>query len=72
MIWVAELDADPKAIHQNKTCWTTEKVDTNGNATDAGSEESIFVLKILEKIKENRLKFFLVNITACQKMANYE
>ena len=70
--WQKVLDADPKAIHWKRTCWATKKVDTNGNATDAVNEKSIFVLKILEKIKERTLKFFQGNVTVFQKMANYE
>ena len=70
MSWQKVLDADPKAIHWKRTSCATKKVDTNGNATDA--EKSIFVLKILEKIKERTLKFFEGNVTVFQKMANYE
>ena len=43
-----ELDADPKVIQQV----------ANGNTTDAaGAGQSMFVLTILEKIKETRLNF---------------
>ena len=31
--------------------------DDNGNATDVGNDQSMFVLTILEKIKETRLTF---------------
>ena len=72
MSWQKVLDADPTAIHWKRTSCATKKVDTNGNATDAVNEKSIFVLKILEKIKERTLKFFEGNVTVFQKMANYE
>ena len=32
-------------------------LDDDGNATDAGNNQSIFILTILEKVKETRLKF---------------
>ena len=38
-------------------------INDNGNATDEGSDQSIFVLKILEKIKETRLKISQGSIT---------
>ena len=48
-----ELDADPKAMKQ--IGFVGQKSDNNGNATDAGNDQSMFVLTILEKI--TRLKF---------------
>ena len=33
-----------------------------GNATDASNDESVFVLKTLEKIKETKLKFSLRSV----------
>ena len=32
-------------------------LDDDGNATDAGNNQSMFFLTILEKVKETRLKF---------------
>ena len=54
-----ELDFDPKAIQQTEFIGQLKKLDDNGNATDAGNDQSMFVLTILEKIKETRLKLFL-------------
>ena len=47
-----KLDADPKAIQQIEFVRQFKKLDNNGNATDAGDDHKIFVLRILEKIKE--------------------
>ena len=52
-----ELDADTKSIHQIEFLGQLKKLDDDSNATDAGNDQSIFVLTILEKIKEARLKF---------------
>ena len=52
-----ELDADPKAIEQIEFFGLLKKLDTNCNATHAGNDQSMFVLIILAKIKETRLKF---------------
>ena len=43
-----ELDADPKAIQQTKYIGQLKKLDDDGNATDAGNEQSVVVLTILE------------------------
>ena len=41
-----------------------KKIDTNDNATDAGgTDQFMFVLRSLEKIKEARLKFSQVSVT---------
>ena len=48
-----ELDADPKAIQQIEF---VEQLKNPDNVTVAN--ESMFVLTILEKIRETRLKFF--------------
>ena len=32
-------------------------LDDDGNAADAGNNQSMFILPILEKVKETRLKF---------------
>ena len=33
-------------------------MDSNGNGTDVGNDQSLFVITIFEKIKETRLTFF--------------
>ena len=53
-----ELDADPKAIQQTKFAGQLKNLD---NAVVAN--ESMFVLTILEKIKETRLKFSQGSVT---------
>ena len=50
-----ELDADPKVIQQ------LEFVDDY--TTDAGNDQSMFILTILEKIKEARLNFSEGSVT---------
>ena len=60
MIWAdKKVDTDSKAIKQIESVGQLKKVelDDNYNATDAGNDESIFVLTMLEKIKETKLKF---------------
>ena len=48
-----ELDADPKAIQQEEFVGQLKKLDANDNPADAaGNDQSMFVLTILEKIKE--------------------
>ena len=39
-----ELDADPKAIKQIEFVGQFKKLDVNDNATDAGDDQSMFVL----------------------------
>ena len=48
-----ELEADPKAIQQTEFVGQLKNVD----GINTGGAESMFVLTILEKIKEMRLKF---------------
>ena len=52
-----ELDADAKAIQLIEFVEQLKKLDDNYNATDAGNDQSMFLLTILENIKETRLKF---------------
>ena len=52
-----ELDADPKVIQEIEFVGQLKKLDADDNATDVGNDQSMFVLTILEKIKETRLKF---------------
>ena len=52
-----ELDDDPKAFQQLELVGQLKKLDNDDNATDAGNDQSMYVLILLEKIKEKRLKF---------------
>ena len=62
-----ELDADPKSIQQ------IELVGQLKNSDDAVvASEFIFVLTILEKIKETRLKFSQGSVTILQIITNYQ
>ena len=54
-----ELNADPKAIHQIEFVGQLKNV---GN-TNADGAESMFILTILEKMKEMRLKFSQGSVT---------
>ena len=67
-----ELDSDPKLIQQIEFVGQLKSLDTGYNATDANNDQSMFVLKILEKIKKKRLKFSQGSVTVLQKMANYQ
>ena len=49
-----ELDADPKGILKN--------VDNDYNAIDADGTQSVFIVTILEKIRETRLIFFFKEV----------
>ena len=57
-----ELDADPKANQQIEFVGQLKKLNDNGNATDIDPDQNMFVLTILEKIKETRLKFSQGNV----------
>ena len=52
-----ELGADPKPI-QEIIRWTIKKLDNNYNAADAGIDQSMFFLTVLEKNQRNELKIF--------------
>ena len=54
-----EVDADPKAIQLVEFIEQTQNTD----GQYAGGTRSIFVLTILEKIKETRLKFSQGSVT---------
>ena len=58
-----ELDADPKATQYIEFVGQLKKIGADGNATDAGNDQSVFVLTILEKIKKARLKFSQRSVT---------
>ena len=57
-----ELDADPKAIQQIEFVGLLKKLDDNDNVTDDSNDQSMFVLTILEKIKETKLNFSQGNV----------
>ena len=46
-----------KSNSTNRICWTIKKLAANGNATDVGNYQSMFVVTITEKIKETRSIF---------------
>ena len=50
-----ELGADLKAILLIEFARQLKKKHDNGNATNAGNDQSMFALTILEKAKETRL-----------------
>ena len=52
-----ELDYDPKVIQQIKFVGQLKKLDANDDAADAGNDQSMYILTLLEKLKETRLKF---------------
>ena len=54
-----ELDADPKAIQQIEFVGQLKNLDS----INVDGTQSMFVLTILEKIKETRLKFSLGSVT---------
>ena len=58
-----EVDADPKVIQQTEFVGQLKKLADDDNATAAGNDQSMFILTILEKIKETRLKFSQGSVT---------
>ena len=58
-----KLNADPKSIQLVEFLGEIKKLDVNDNATDAGNDQSMFVLAILEKIKGTRLKLSQGTVT---------
>ena len=52
-----ELDDDPKAFQQIELVGQLKKLHNDDNTTDAGNDQSMYVLILFEKIKEKRLKF---------------
>lgn len=52
-----ELGTDPEAIQQIEFIRLLKRLNDNGNATDAGNDQSMFVLTNLEKTKEITLTF---------------
>ena len=63
-----ELDADPKAIQPIESAWQLKSTD----GTNADDTQAMFILAIVEKIKETRIKLSQGNVTTLQKIANYE
>ena len=63
---------DTKAIQQIEFIGQLKKLDNNDNATNAGYDQSMLVLTILEKIKETRLKFSQGSLTVFKNMVNYQ
>ena len=57
-----QLDADSKAIHQIEIVGQLKKLDAAA-AADDDDDESMFILTILVKIKETRLKYSQGNVT---------
>ena len=53
-----ELDANSKGIQKIEFIWAIKKTDVNYNLTDAVNDQSMSILKFLEKTKETRLTFF--------------
>ena len=58
-----KLNADPKSIQLVEFLGEIKKLDVNDSATDAGNDQSMFVLTILEKIKGTRLKLSQGTVT---------
>ena len=59
-----ELFADLNVIQQTEFIGQLKKLESNDSATDVGEgTQSMFVLKILEKIKETQLKFYQGSVT---------
>ena len=56
-----QLRCCSKSNSTNRICWTIRK--TSYNATNAGNDQSMFILTILEKIKETTLKFSQGSVT---------
>ena len=58
-----QLDADSKAIQQIEIVGQLKKLDAAAAADDDDDDESMFILTILVKIKETRLKYSQGNVT---------
>ena len=63
-----ELDADPKGIQQIEYVAQLK----NDDGENADGTQSMFILTILEKIKEKILKFSQGSVIVFWKMASYE
>ena len=49
------MDTDPKSIHQLEFVGKLKKLVNDGNTTDAGNDQIMFVLTILEEIETETL-----------------
>ena len=58
-----QLDADSKAIQQIEIVGQLKKLDAAAADNDDDDDESMFILTILVKIKETRLKYSQGNVT---------
>ena len=58
-----QLDADSKAIQQIEIVGQLKKLDAAAADDDDDDDESMFILTILVKIKETRLKYSQGNVT---------
>ena len=58
-----QLRCCSKSIQQIEFVGQLKKLGANYNATNAGNDQSMFILRILEKIKETRLKFSQLSVT---------
>ena len=66
------MDTDPKSINQLEFVRKLKKLLNDGYTTDAGNDQKMFVLTILEEIKETRLKLSQGSVPVLWKMAIYE
>ena len=57
------LEAEPKAIQQVESVGQLKNVDNDYNAIYADGAQSMFILTVLEKIKETRLTFSQGTVT---------
>ena len=58
-----ELDADPKVIQQIEFVGQLKEVDDNGTTTDTSDDQSMFVLKNVEKLEKASLEFSQGSVT---------
>ena len=58
-----ELDADPKVIQQIEFVGQLKEVDDNGTTTDTSNDQSMFVLKNVEKLEKASLEFSQGSVT---------
>ena len=66
------LQKDSRVLQEMKFLGQLKKLDANDNATDAGTDQNMFFLTILEKIKRTRLNISRGNSRVSWKMVNYE
>ena len=66
------LQKDSRVMQEMEFLEQLKKLDANDNATDAGTDQNMFFLTILEKIKRTRLNISRGNSRVSWKMVNYE